>query len=50
MVNHVQSQVIEEFNNIFSQELKNVTGESERIDDVLEQVYELVEPIALVNI
>ncbi|BFZ18222.1 hypothetical protein BsWGS_21261 [Bradybaena similaris] len=41
------AQVIEEFNNIFSQELKDVTGDAERIDDVLEQVYELVEPIAL---
>ncbi|KAH9515002.1 Dynein heavy chain 10, axonemal [Bulinus truncatus] len=40
------AQVIEEFNNIFSQELKNVTGDPERIDEVLEQVYELVHPIA----
>ncbi|CAG5116361.1 unnamed protein product, partial [Candidula unifasciata] len=44
---HDIAQVIEEFNNIFSQELKDVTGDADRIDDVLEQVYELVEPIAL---
>ncbi|XP_059138610.1 dynein axonemal heavy chain 10-like [Physella acuta] len=43
---HDMAQVMEEFNNIFSQELKNVTGDPERIDEVLEQVYELVHPIS----
>ncbi|KAK3792437.1 hypothetical protein RRG08_045978 [Elysia crispata] len=42
---HDMAQVIEEFLNIFSQELKNVTGDAERIDEVVDQVYELVEPI-----
>ncbi|GFO07643.1 dynein heavy chain 10, axonemal-like [Plakobranchus ocellatus] len=43
---HDIAQVIEEFLNIFSQELKNVTGDAGRIDEVVDQVYELVEPIS----
>ncbi|EDO35852.1 predicted protein [Nematostella vectensis] len=39
------AQVMEEFYNIFGPELKAVTGDPKRIEDVLKRVHELVKPI-----
>jgi len=41
----VQYQVVEEFYNIFGPELKSVTGDARRIEDVLQRVDALVKPI-----
>jgi len=41
----VESQVIEEFYNIFGPELKAVTGDPRHIEDVLKRVDALVKPI-----
>lgn len=38
-------QVLEEFYNIFGPELKSVTGDPKRIEEVLKQVDALVKPI-----
>ena len=43
-------QVLEEFYNIFGPELKAVTGDPKRIEDVLVRVGQLVEPIEQVNL
>ena len=43
-------QVLEEFYNIFGPELKAVTGDPKRIEDVLKRVDELVKPIEEVGI
>ncbi|XP_041455872.1 dynein heavy chain 10, axonemal-like [Lytechinus variegatus] len=43
------AQVLEEFYNIFGPELKSVTGDPQRIEDVLKRVDGLVEPIQDVN-
>ena len=43
------AQVMEEFFNIFGPELKAVTGEPERIDEVLQRVDGLIEPFAQVK-
>ncbi|XP_072163343.1 dynein axonemal heavy chain 10-like [Diadema setosum] len=43
------AQVLEEFYNIFGPELKSVTGDPQRIEDVLKRVDGLVEPIQEVN-
>lgn len=43
-------QVLEEFYNIFGPELKAVTGDPKRIDDVLKRVDELVKPIEEVHV
>ena len=43
-------QTIEEFHNIFGPELKAVTGDPERIEEVVERVDSLVIPIEQVNI
>ena len=42
-------QVLEEFYNIFGPELKSVTGDPQRIEDVLKRVDGLVEPIQEVS-
>ncbi|CAL8247788.1 unnamed protein product [Merluccius merluccius] len=42
-------QILEEFSNIFGPELKAVTGDPKRIDDVLRRVDELVVPIQEVS-
>lgn len=41
----VNSQVLEEFYNIFGPELKSVTGDPKRIEDVVKRVDALVQPI-----
>ena len=43
------SQVLEEFCNIFGPELKAVTGDPRRIEDVLRRVEALVKPVSEVN-
>ena len=43
-------QVMEEFYNIFGPELKAVTGDPKRIEDVLKRVDELVGPIESVSL
>lgn len=43
------TQVLEEFYNIFGPELKSVTGDPKRIEDVLKRVDALVKPIEEVN-
>lgn len=43
------AQVLEEFYNIFGPELKSVTGDPKRIEDVLKRVDALVKPIEEVN-
>jgi hypothetical protein len=42
-------QVLEEFYNIFGPELKAVTGDPKRIDDVIHRVDLLVEPLERVG-
>ena len=42
-------QVLEEFYNIFGPELKSVTGDPKRIEDVLKRVDALVKPIEEVS-
>ena len=44
------AQVLEEFYNIFGPELKSVTGDPKRIEDVLRRVDALVKPIEEVRI
>ena len=44
---YVHVQVLEEFYNIFGPELKAVTGDPKRIDEVLQRVDLLVEPLEL---
>ena len=47
---YVHVQVLEEFYNIFGPELKAVTGDPKRIDEVLQRVDLLVEPLERVPI
>ena len=47
---HNVAQVLEEFYNIFGPELKSVTGDPKRIEDVLKRVDALVKPIEEVGI
>lgn len=44
------AQVMEEFYNIFGPELKAVTGDPKRIEDVLKRVDGLVQPIENVSL
>ncbi|ELU10552.1 hypothetical protein CAPTEDRAFT_221643 [Capitella teleta] len=46
---HDVAQVLEEFYNIFGPELKSVTGDPKRIEDVLKRVDALVQPIEEVS-
>ena len=41
--------MLQEFHNIFGTELKAVTGDTERIDDLLEQVADLIRPLRVVS-